>query len=57
MNKYERTEEYLRECVGVSDQTINIACYFNGISLETLNDILYYFTGYRDIEQIEQIEG
>lgn len=53
MSKYERTEKYLREFVGVSDQAINIACYFNGTSLETLNDILYYFTGYRDIEQIE----
>jgi len=29
----------------------------NGFSIETLNDVIYYKTGYRDIEQYLEYEG
>ena len=43
----------------------NIATYeelklitgINGFSIETLNDVIYYKTGYRDIEQYQDYAG
>lgn len=49
----EKEEKYLIENVGVNEEVINCLVGVNGYSLETLQDILYYYTGYRTFEQLE----
>lgn len=41
------------EDLGVSEQTIQIVTDINGYSEETLLDILYAYTGYRNFDQLE----
>lgn len=48
--------DYLIENLGVNEETIKCVTGINGYSEETLNDILYYFTGYRDLEQYLEYE-
>lgn len=38
--------------LGVSEQTLQIVTSINGFSAETLQDILYAHTGYRDFDQL-----
>ena len=39
-----------------TDKEINLVCCINGSSIDTLNDILYAKTGYRSLEQIQEME-
>ena len=41
------------EALGVSEQTLQIATSINGYSRETLEDVLYAHTGYRNFDQLE----
>lgn len=54
---YEKVVDWLTECVGVSIEAINLVERINGMSIETLNDIVYATTDYRDayvvLEEIE----
>lgn len=54
------TEEMTKEEVwdklidlGVSEQTLQIVTDINGYSKETLLDVLYAHTGYRNFEQMQ----
>ena len=47
----EQYYDYLIENLGVNEETIKCVTGINGYNEETLDSILYYFTGYRDIEQ------
>lgn len=38
--------------LGVSEQTLQIVTDINGYSTETLEDVLYSHTGYRNFEQL-----
>ena len=38
---------------GVSEQTLQVVTAINGYSTETLLDVLYAVTGYRNFEQLE----
>lgn len=38
--------------LGVSEQTLQIVTSINGYSMDTLNDVLYAATGYRNLDQI-----
>ena len=38
--------------LGVSEQTLQIVTSINGYSMDTLNDVLYAATGYRNLSQI-----
>lgn len=38
---------------GVSEQTLRIVTDINGFSEETMKDVLYAHTGYRDFDQLE----
>lgn len=56
MNKLEAQEKRLDDYEELltyiaSLEAINLAFYLKGRSEETMNDILYYYTGYRDYEQ------
>ena len=57
---YEKVVDWLIECAGVSIEAINLVKTINGTSIETLNDIVYATTGYRDayvvLEEIENEE-
>lgn len=52
----EEYQNYLIENLGVSEDTINCVTGINGYNENTLDDILYYFTGYRDLEQYTEFE-
>ena len=52
----EEYSNYLIEYLGVNEETIKCVTGINGYNEETLNSILYYFTGYRDIEQYTECE-
>lgn len=47
---------YLIDNVGVNEEVINCITSINGYSENTLDDILYYYTGYRDLEQYTRYE-
>lgn len=53
MNEY---EEYLIENLGVKEEVINCITSINGYNEKTLDDVLYYYTGYRDLEQYTESE-
>ena len=52
----EQYYDYLIENLGVNEETIKCVTGINGYNEETLDSILYYFTGYRDIEQYLEYE-
>ena len=52
----EEYENYLIENLGVNEETIKCVIGINGYNEETLDSILYYFTGYRDLEQFLEYE-
>ena len=41
----------LVETVGVSEETLQVVTRINGYSEETMRDVLYATTGYRDFDQ------
>ena len=47
---------YLINNLGVNEETINCITSINGYNEETLDSILYYYTGYRDLEQYTEYE-
>ena len=47
---------YLIDYELVSNETLEIITSINGYNEETLNDILYCVSGYRDIEQYLEYE-
>ena len=42
--------------LGVSDQTLQIVTAINGFSVETMQDVLYAHSGYRDFDQVDSAE-
>lgn len=55
MEKINKLYDYLLD-YGVNKQTLDAITGINGYNEKTLNDVLYYFTGYRDFEQLEELE-
>ena len=49
-------ENYLINNIGVNEETINCITSINGYNEDTLDNILYYYTGYRDLEQYTEYE-
>ena len=45
--------DYLVETVGVSKETLRVVVSINGYSEETMRDVLYSTTCYRDFDQLE----
>ena len=48
--------EWLEEMEIATYEELKLITGINGYSMETLNDVLYYRTGYRDREQYEDAE-
>lgn len=42
------------ENLGVSEQTLQIVTSINGYSRETMLDVLYAHTGYRNFDQLDE---
>jgi hypothetical protein len=53
-NKMELLENYLLENDLISDSVLAMITGIYGYKIETLENILYYLTGYNDLEQIEE---
>ena len=47
---------YLINNIGVNEEVINCITSINGYNEDTLDNVLYYYTGYRDIEQYLEYE-
>ena len=47
---------YLINNVGVNEETIKCITGINGYNEDTFDSILYYYTGYRDLEQYLEYE-
>ena len=47
---------YLIEYLGINEETIKCITGINGYNEDTLDSILYYYTGYRDLEQYTEYE-
>lgn len=45
------------EAMGVSEQTLQIVTSINGYTLDTLEDVLYAYAGYRSFDQVEEGYG
>ena len=46
--------DYIIENNIATEKTLNIITSINGYNTETLNDVIYSVTGYRNIEQLEK---
>ena len=44
--------DYLIENGIVSEETLRVVTNINGYNQETINDVIYAVTGYRDIQQL-----
>ena len=52
----EEAWDFLKDMCMVSDGTLQVVTAINGYSLETLEDVLYAVTGYRDFDQVMDSE-
>ena len=52
----EEYSNYLIDNLGINEETIECVIGINGYNEETLDSVLYYFTGYRDLEQYLEYE-
>ena len=53
----EELYDYLMDYEIATEKEISLVCSINGTNLDSLESILYSRTGYRDLEQIKDIEG
>lgn len=47
---WEEMYEMLADYVGVSDEALQVACAVSGCNEETMERVLFYFTGWRSFE-------
>lgn len=47
---------YLINNLGINEEVINCITSIDGYNEDTLDSILYYYTGYRDIKQYTEYE-
>lgn len=56
MDELKKYVDYLVEVLDIDEKLINCITAINGYNLETLENILYYFTGYHYFDQLEDFE-
>lgn len=54
--KVEYYSNYLVDVLEISQDVVNFSTSVYGNTMETLENILYYFTGYNSFEQLENEE-
>lgn len=47
---------YLINNIGISEEVLKCITSINGYNENTLNDILYYYTSYKNLEQYTEFE-
>ena len=47
---------YLINNIGINEEVLKCITNINGYNENTLNDILYYYTSYKDLEQYTEFE-
>ena len=47
---FDSTYDYLRDCVGVSEEALDLAFSLNGQNEKTASDILFYYTGWDNFD-------
>ena len=52
----EEYQNYLVENLEISEEVVNVLTSINGYNEDTLDNILYYYTGYRSLEQYLEYE-
>ena len=52
----EELYDYLMDYEIATEKEISLVCSINGTNLDSLESILYSRTGYRDLEQIKDME-
>ena len=57
MDKLEKYINYMIEVLGIDEELIDCITAINGYNLKTLEDVLYYFTGYQCFDQLEDFEN
>ena len=57
MDKLDKYVDYMIEILGIGEKLINCITAINGYNLETLEDVLYYFTGYHHFNQLEDFDN
>lgn len=50
---FDEVWDFLIEYGIATQEELNLVTCINGYSIDTLNDVIYARTGYRDIEQLE----
>jgi len=50
------TWQYMVDADIATDDTLRVITSINGYNIDTLNDVLYAVTGYRDINQLKASE-
>ena len=56
MENIERMESILTDELLVDEEVVRVLEGINGRSVETLEDLLYFYTGYRSFDQLEEVE-
>ena len=56
MNDVESIWDYLVDKGIATEQELILVTYINGYNIESLNDIIYVRTGYRNAEQLQEDE-
>lgn len=56
MDKLEKYVNYMIKILGIDEKLIDCITAINGYNLETLEDVLYYFTGYQSFDQLEDFD-
>lgn len=49
----EQTWNYIIEAIIATDDELKLITSINGYNIDTLNDVIYVRTGYRNIEQLK----
>ena len=57
MDKLEKYINYLVEVLGIDVKLIDCITAIDGYNLETLENVLYYFTGYHHFDQLEDFKN
>ena len=56
INKINATWDFLIDNELLSEEALRIIIRINGYNIETVNDVLYFLTGYRDLDQLKEYE-
>ena len=54
--EFSEVYDFLRDTLNISEETLNYAFNIEGVKESTVNNLVYHFTGYNDLEQFMEEE-